>query len=292
MDETLQSILEKPILIEGLRDEILFLFYILERSFEKMIDALPKAPWPGKRECLRDVLSSTRRNPLSSGPMKPAIVICSSELLIAAANARWQTGSSASQRKRWTGNSRFPASNHQSAFLTAQSSRAALTCAVMTAGSSSRANETDRSSPCGPVRSTPEPTAEDVCRDPSFVQRREMSARSYHGGLDPLTSGRRDSLDVEDRDRQTILPGRPPSAARRFLATRRTTSLPVPAAELGRHVEDCRMLSTPDTRSMNCVRMQTFSRRRHSFTLLFRARTNAQPRTVREYSGLFGSFAM
>jgi hypothetical protein len=67
----------------------------------------------------------------------------------------------------------------------------------MTIGSSSMLNMTDRSNPCGPVMSTRTPTKRIGC-DPALIGFRHVLAACFDGRFDPLTTGGRDSLTVED----------------------------------------------------------------------------------------------
>lgn len=61
LNDTLQSILDRPLRVDDLRDETLFCFYVLERSVDALIDGLPRLPLLGKeRQCLRNLKSETR----------------------------------------------------------------------------------------------------------------------------------------------------------------------------------------------------------------------------------------
>ena len=57
-----------------------------------------------------------------------------------------------------------------------------------------------------------EPTTERIGSNPCLVWRRQVTARGHDGCFDSLAPGRRDSLNVEDRDRhETILSERSPA---------------------------------------------------------------------------------
>jgi hypothetical protein len=77
------------------------------------------------------------------------------------------------------------------------SSIVSLACWAMTTVSSSMANATDRSSPCGPVISTRTPHETDRQR-PALIGFCHVLAACFDGRLDPLTTGGWDSFAVED----------------------------------------------------------------------------------------------
>jgi len=67
------------------------------------------------------------------------------------------------------------------------SSSVSRTRSAITAGSSSRANSTVRSNPCGPVDEDAEATPEGIGGDPRFVRATRVPATGDHGRLDSFS---------------------------------------------------------------------------------------------------------
>ena len=100
------------------------------------------------------------------------------------------------------------------------SSIVSLTCSAITAGSSSMANVTVRSNPCGPCERAGL-AIERIGGEPRFMRARRAPAARDHGRLDPLAAGAGAALDREDRPiGKAGLQRRPPDAGHQHLQIR------------------------------------------------------------------------